>query len=479
MKRKYGLLLAVAFLAGLVLRGWISPAQPHGAGAAVTDASAATEWTCSMHPQIRQPKPGLCPICAMDLIPAGGGGVDPGPRAIAMSAAARERAGIETAVAKRGPADAKIRLAGTLAYADTHRRAVALVAEGQLRRLHANTPGLSFHAGAPLAELYSPDVYAAAQELISLRSAPSASASAARRKLALLGVGADQIEAIAQAAHAPETYTLTSPIDGVVLSVDAREGAWMMGGGTLLEIADPSVLWLHLDVYEQHAENVRVGQKLAVSVDALPGASFEAEITFVPPELDPMTRSLKVRAELPNPDGRLKPGLYARAVLDARLADDALLVPASAVLLTGTRAMVFVQAPDDPSVFESRVVETGPRAGGHYIIREGLAEGERVATRGALRVDSTLQLLGKPSMMGLPSDDGKSATRPQTHCPIIGGAIDREVFVDYRGLRIYFCCPGCDEDFLKDPEAMLSRMRAEGIEPEKAPLKNTPHNHQH
>ena len=148
-----------------------------------------------MHPQIRQPEPGRCPICAMELIPVASGHADPGPRAIAMSAAARERAGVETAAAKRGPADTQIRLAGTLAYADTHRRAVSLIAGGQVRKLYANTPGLFFGAGAPLAEIYSPDVLTAENELIALQDRPELLESA-RRRLELLGVDAEQVAAI-------------------------------------------------------------------------------------------------------------------------------------------------------------------------------------------------------------------------------------------------------------------------------------------
>lgn len=478
MKRIHGILLAVAFLAGFLLRGWIGSSPSRSVGPERVDAGAATEWTCSMHPQIRQPEPGRCPLCAMDLIPVSAGGPDPGPRAIAMSAAARERAGIETAVVYRGPADTQIRLAGTLAYDDARRRAVSLLSEGQIRKLHAYTPGIFMRAGAPLADIYSPDVFAAANELISLRGSPGL-ADAARRKLTLLGVDADQIHAIERAERAPETYTVNSPIDGVVLSVDAREGAWMMGGAQLLEIVDASRLWLELDIPERHAAHVSAGQTLAVSVEALPGESFAAEITFVPPELDPMTRSLRARAVLPNPNGRLKAGMFARAVLETRIADDAVLVPATAVLSAGSRAMVFVQSPDDPSVFESRVVVPGARAREHVVILEGLAAGERVAKQGALRIDSTLQLLAKPSMMSLPSDGAASAPRPQTTCPIAHGEINRDDYVDYRGLRIYFCCPGCDEAFLKDPEKYLGTMRAEGIEPERAPAPLPPHEHRH
>lgn len=478
MTRKHWMLLAVAFMAGLAARG-VWPRGRTSAPDAPAAAAAVAEWTCSMHPQIRQPEKGRCPLCGMDLVPVGAAGADPGPRAIAMSADARERARIEIAEAVRGPAIETLRLAGILAYDDTRRRAVSLAAEAQIRKLYVNTPGLAVAAGAPLAELYSPEVFAAAQELVAVRGSTPAAANAARRKLALLGVSPDQIDAIARAERAPETFTVTSPIDGVILSVDVREGDRMMPGSRLIEVADSTVLWVQLDVYERHVAHVRTGQRLTVTLDALPGETFGATVTFVPPELDPMTRSLKVRAELPNPDGRLKPGLLARALLETPITDDAVLVPASAVLWTGARALVFVQRPDDPAIFEGRVVLLGPRAGDRYVVREGIAAGERVAARGALRIDSTLQLFGKPSMMSLPSEGEGASARPQSRCPVLGGEIDRTVFVDYHGLRIYFCCPGCDEDFLKDPDAFLSRLRAENIEPERAPAALQLHRHDH
>jgi Cu(I)/Ag(I) efflux system membrane fusion protein len=440
------------------------------------ESATPTEYTCSMHPQIRQPNPGLCPLCAMDLIPVGNdGGVDPGPRSIALSASARELARIETTRVKRGEAIADLSLAGVLAYDTTRSRDVVLLSEGQIRTLYANVLGMSVKVGDPLAEVYSPDVFAASSELAVAGLSSPQVADSARRKLRLLGVDEEQIRQMEKTGKADETYMVRSPIDGVVVMINGHQGHWLMKGDDLVELSDPSLVWAHFDVYEMDIGKIRIGQAITITVEAYPGESFSGEIVFIPSELDLMTRGVKVRADIPNPDGRLKPGMFTRAQVQARLADDVVLIPASAVLSTGKRAITYVQAPDDESVFEGRVVSLGPRIGDRYVVMDGMEAGERVVTRGAMRIDSSLQLLAKPSMMSLPSEGG--AKSPQTHCPVEGGKIDREVFVDYEGKRIYFCCPGCDQEFLDDPEAFLKKMDTEGIEPELVPAEGGGHGH--
>lgn len=438
---------------------------------------AATEYTCSMHPQIRQPKPGICPICAMELIPVSKtGGIDPGPRSIALSPSARALARIETSPVTRSPIEVNIALSGVLAYDTTRGRDVVLLSDGQIRTLYANVVGTRVRAGDPLADVYSPEVFAAARELV-VAGQHKSLADSARQKLRLLGVGEAEIDSIAHSGQAPETFTVRSPVDGVVVKVSGHQGHWLMRGQDLAEIYDTSMVWVLFDVYEQDVGWLATGQAVTVSVEALPGTSFTGRLAFISPDLDGMSRTLKARVDLPNPDHQLKPGMFARGIVKVRSPQPVLTIPASAVLHTGKRAIVYVQSPDDESVFEGRVVKLGPRAGDRYVVASGLTEGERVVSRGAMRIDSSLQILAKPSMMSMPSESAGTETRPQTHCPVQGNEIDRTVFTDYRGYRIYFCCPGCDEEFLKIPEVYLNRMRSEGIEPERAPAAGGGHEH--
>ncbi len=468
-------------LLGLLLGFWWGASRPRvHQDTAPTDSlqpQAATEYTCSMHPQIRQPQPGICPICAMELIPVGkDSGTDPGPRAISMSPSARALARIETSPTTRGPIETVLALSGVLAYDTTRGRDVVLLADGQIRILYANVLGMRVRAGDPLAEVYSPDVFAAARELVAAGQ-NHALADAARRKLRLLGVEEAEIDSIAASGQASDTYTVRSPVDGVVVKISGHQGHWLMRGDDLAEIYDTSQVWALLDVYEQDLAWLAIGQPVTVTVEALPGYAITGKLSFISPDLDVMTRTVKARVELPNPDHRLKPGMFARGTVAVRSSEPVLTVPATAVLQTGKRAVVYVQSPEDESVFEGRVVELGPRAGDRYVVASGLKEGERVVSRGTMRIDSTLQILAKPSMMSQPSEGREAEKRPQTHCPVEGGEINRTVFVDYQGYRIYFCCPGCDEDFLKDPEEYLRRMRAEGIEPERAPAGGGGHEH--
>lgn len=458
MKRATRLaLVGTAFLAGLLVRGWLTPGNGarHDKPPPQADEQA-TEWTCSMHPQIRQPSPGKCPLCGMDLIPVvrERAGRDVGPRQLALSPAAQALAQIETAPVERRFVESEVRMVGKIAYDTTRTRDVVVLADGVIERLFVNYEGVRVRAGDHLAEFYSPDVLAAQKELIAARrvgGSPEAIA-AARLKLALLGVAEDEIEDILRAGEARKTFLIRSPIDGVLTSMGGHQGHWLNRGEHLGKITDPSTVWAQLDAYESDLGFIHYGQKVELEVEALPGRRVVGHVSFIPPELNDMTRSVKVRLNVPNPDGALKPGMFVRAKLKVRqtaagqeispelagkwispmhpeiikdgpgycdvcgmalvpaaelgfLAPTAvtsappLVIPASAALLTGTRALVYVAVPDAPGVFEGREVELGPRAGNFYIVRSGLEEGEQVVTRGNMKIDSAIQLRGKPSMM--------------------------------------------------------------------------------
>ena len=476
-KWKYTLILCAGLVAGYWL-GHSRSSQVHDAVDAGADDAKVVEYTCSMHPQIRQPNPGLCPLCAMDLIPVqDGDGADAGPRAISMSPAARALARIETTEVTRRKAGATLSLSGKVAYDTSRMRDVALLSEGQIRTLYANVIGMEVAMGDPLAEIYSPDVFAAYRELIIAGAGATNVAEAARRKLQLFGVETREIDEVIQSGEARDTYVVRSPINGVVTGINGNQGQWVMRGQNLVQIADPFVVWALLDVYERDIGVIKQGQPVILSSKSLPDGKIEGTIVFIPPDLDEMSRSVKVRVDVENSNGQLKPGMFVDAKVQVSGDEEAMLVPATAVLMTGKRAVVYIESPEDAAVFEGRVITVGPRMGDDYIVTDGLNEGERVVTRGAMRVDSSLQILAKPSMMSLASEG--VAMRPQTHCPIVGGKIDRNDFVDYKGMRIYFCCPGCDEDFLADPEKYLAEMRAQGVEPERAPVKEVGHEHHH
>jgi len=389
------------------------------------DASQVLTWTCSMHPQIRQPKPGRCPICGMDLIPVtdSGAGNAAGPTELRLSAKARKLAEIQTALVERRPVTAEVRMVGKVDYDETRLSYVTAWVPGRLDRLYVNYTGVQVNKGDPVASIYSPELLAAQEELIqALKVARELDASdvtvvkrtademvdATREKLHLWGLTSEQISEIERRGSASDHMDVYSPESGVVVEKNALEGEYVKTGQRIYTIADLSRVWVMLDAYESDLRWVRPGQEVEFSAEADPGETFMGEIEFIDPVLNARTRTAKVRVSLANPGGRLKPEMFVRAVVQAGLDTEAggeapLVIPASAPLITGKRAVVYVEK--EPGLYEGREVTLGPRAGDYYVVREGLQEGERVVSQGNFKIDSAVQILAKPSMMN-PEGEG-------------------------------------------------------------------------
>lgn len=465
--------LAAAFALGFQVRGCGEDraSAPTGDGVGVPIAAGApATWTCSMHPQIKLPAPGKCPLCFMDLIPqdAGGGDGDESDRVLTMSESAMKLAEIATTPVVRMTPTAELRMVGTVAYDETLVRDVAVLSGGVIERLYVNYMGVPIRAGDHLAEFYSPEVYGAAQDLVLAAGtltgeefggggAGASIVDSARKRLVLLGVSDEQIDAMVASGVAPKTFTIYSPVAGVLREMGGHEGHWLDQGEHLGEIADLSTVWVLLDAYQSDLPLVRFGQPVSLTVEAVPGREFTGFVAFIPPDVSEATRTVKLRLNVPNPDGLLRPGMFVRASVDVRLTDDArvytpelagkwispmhpeivkdgpgqcdicgmdlvpaaelgyiteaseaqppLVIPATAPLLTGRRAVVYVRVPGrDRPTFEGREVALGGRAGDFYLVREGLEEGEEVVTNGAFKIDSSLQIVAGRSMMSAPVD---------------------------------------------------------------------------
>jgi Cu(I)/Ag(I) efflux system membrane fusion protein len=379
-------------------------------------------WTCSMHPQIQQPEPGACPICGMDLIVAAGASSSIANDRVVLSQRARRLAQLRTQpVRRQGGTAAEVRLLGRVEPDESTQKAVTTWIGGRIDRLHVSTTGERVRKGQAIATLYSPEVYAAHQDLLTARTqverlgdaSPSA-ASAARSALAaaedrlrLLGVPDDELERMATAQRPRQSIAIRSPFSGTVIERVATEGAYVQTGSPLYRIADLSKLWIQLDAYESDLPRLEVGQEVSLQVEAVPGQSFEGRIAFVDPTLDPQRRTARVRVEVRNPDGLLRPGMFAEAtVFTGQAADEApLVIPASAPLFTGRRSVVYVEVADEATLaYAPRTVRLGPRLGDVYPVVAGLSEGDRVVTRGAFALDADLQIRGGPSMMSQPDD---------------------------------------------------------------------------
>ncbi len=412
------LALAVAFGLGAVLFS--------GGEAPPTSVEAHTEhdtvWTCSMHPSVRASEPGSCPICGMDLIPATTTGANESRDRVVLSERARILARLQTtAVRRQGDAAAEVRLLGRVEPDETTRKSVTTWIGGRIDRLHVNTTGEVVRAGQVIATLYSPEVYAAHQDLLTAKSQVSklsggtdatqrAAASAfvaARERLKLLGVPDRDLDRMEQAERPTQSVSIRTPFGGTVIERVATEGAYVETGAALYRIANLDRLWVQLDAYESDLPRIAVGQQVSIVVEGLP-EPVEGTVAFVDPTLDPQRRTARVRVAVENPDGQLRPGMFAEAVVAsvAEAGSEApLVIPASAALFTGKRSLVYVEVQSGEQLsYEPRTVRLGPRLGDVYPVVTGLSEGQRVVSRGAFAIDADLQIRGGASMMTAPDD---------------------------------------------------------------------------
>ncbi len=416
-------LIAIAFAMGLLMGGGeASSPESH----THSEERAEQPWTCSMHPHIRSGEPGACPICGMDLIPAQSSSSAEAPGEIGLSEAAKVRARIRTsAVRRQGTGGLERRLLGRVDYDETRMRTVTSWIGGRIDRLHVRTTGQAVKRGQVIATLYSPEVFGAHQDLLVARdqvkrlanatdiarSGAEAALSASRDRLRLLGVTAAALTAMESAKRPSEQVKIRTPFAGTILERLATEGSYVKTGTGLFQVADLSRLWVQLDAYESDLSLLSVGQLVSLKVEALPGETFEGRVTFVDPVLNQRTRTTRVRIEVRNRDGQLRPGMFAEAVVRQTRDEEspsALVIPETAPLFTGRRSLVYVEKPDaSRPTYQARVVKLGPKTGEVYPVIAGLREGERVVVHGAFTLDADLQIRGGLSMMTVPDDNGK------------------------------------------------------------------------
>jgi membrane fusion protein, copper/silver efflux system len=460
------IVLAVGFFAGFLLRGYFA-LQDNQQQQPITQTveGQAQIWTCSMHPQIRQPKPGKCPICFMDLIPVEKSRTV-GQRQIEFTEDALKLMEVETTVVERKFVEAQVNMVGKIDYDESRVQNIAAWVPGRIDRLYVDFTGTIVKKGDHLVYLYSPELLSSQAELIGavkslenlqtnasdiIKQTFLVTVEAARGKLRLLGLTQEQIDTIEKSGQAADHLTIYSPKGGVVIEKQAKAGDYVQTGQIIYTVADLSRVWVMLDAYESDLSWIRYGQKVEFTVEAYPGEVFIGTISFIDPVLNPQTRTVKLRVNADNPDDRLKPQMFVRAVVRVKPAADVsvampefagkwicpmhpdivkneagqcdtcgmnlvtaeslgivttasqeppLVIPASSALLTGKRAVVYVKIPDvNVPTFEGREVVLGPRTGDYYMVKSGLNEGEMVVTKGNFKIDASLQIQAKPSMM--------------------------------------------------------------------------------
>ncbi len=374
-------------------------------------------WTCSMHPQIKMDKPGNCPICGMELIPlesSSGSEENIASNEIVMTPEAIQLANIQTSVVGKADANKEIRLLGRVK--PDERRLYSQVSHlpGRIERLYVNFTGEKIARGQRIVRIYSPDLISAQKELfeaIKSKGIYPQLYTATRNKLKLWKLSDRQIDAIEKSGKVHEQLDIYSDYSGYVMKRNVELGNYVEAGSNLFEIANLNSVWVMFEAYESDIPWIHIGNKIDFTVQALPGTKFKGKVTYVDPFVSSNTRVAKVRVEVNNSSKKLLPEMYVTGILKATLknAKNALVIPKSAVLWTGKRAVVYVKVPHEKTIsFLYREIILGEDLGDFYIVKNGLEENEIVATNGVFRIDASAQLIGQKSMMN--PEGGKVTT---------------------------------------------------------------------
>jgi RND family efflux transporter MFP subunit len=357
-----------------------------------------------MDPSVTSPVPmkdgmgmDYVPVYADDAVPAA---APRGMATVRLTAEGLDLSGARTEAAVEGALSRSIRAVGTVAADETRVRHVHTKIAGWVEKLHVNFTGQAVRKGQPLLDLYSPELLASQEEYLNalraqkrfegsalpeVREGARDLLEAARRRLALLDVPEAFIRNLESTGKVSRTVTLDAPASGYALGKAVVEGHQVEPGMELYAITDLSSVWVEAGVYEAEAPYIRVGTAGEVLLPDDPGAPIEGKVTFILPALDPDTRTLRVRLQVPNGGLRLKPGMFAEVLLRAESASG-VLIPDSDLLDTGARRIVFVETA--AGVFEPREVEAGLRGEGKVLVRSGVAAGERVAVKANFLLDS-------------------------------------------------------------------------------------------
>ncbi len=437
----------------------------------VANAEAAkTLYTCGMHPQVIQDKPGNCPICGMKLTPirkqAGTSGTTnapatntgerkikyykstmtpgevrqtPGKDAMGMemvpvyddeASAAQSQTieidsvtiqnmGIRTAKVTRGPLRRVIRTVGAIDYNETSQEDVTTKFKGWIEKLYVDATGQQVHRGDPLFEIYSPELYSAQREYLLAReqgtNAPGATALkiSALTKLKFYDISDAQIADLDRTGQPSKTLRILAPMDGFIVEKMVVQGQMVEPGMKIYRLADLGLVWVQAQVYEQDLSYVKLGQEATVTLSYLSDREFRGRVTYIYPNVDEKTRTARVRMEFHNPGYYLKPGMFATVQVSSELDPSVLLVPDMAILRSGEKNTVFVAL--DAGKFEPRTLILGPQAENDmYQVISGLKEGERIVTSGQFMLDSESQLREAIQKMLRPNPNLPGENEPLT-----------------------------------------------------------------
>lgn len=427
-RNKTPIILAL-MVAAMAVGIWFTlrqPGSPQG-----YQAGQSVRYHCPMHPTVVSDKPGDCPICGMRLVPMeqepnaqpaiakkimyrstmnpneisdkpgkdsmgmemepfevsqGGPSSVPGLAAVTVTPEARQRMGLTLGTVERRAMERTIRTSARIVADETRLFRVTTKVEGWVEQLLVAVTGQAVRKGDPLLTIYSPQLVSAQQEyLVAVQAGSKALVSSARQRLQLWDVGDEQIARLEKTGQVEKTLTLYAPASGFVTDKQVLAGQKIMPGDSLMVVADLSAVWGDADIYESDLPSVQIGMPMELTLPYWPDKTFQGKVSFLSPGLDPQTRTLKIRLEIPNPEGLLKLEMYADAKLNYLLGQR-LAAPEAAIMRTGERDYAFRDSGDGRLV--PMAVKLGVRNNGYYEVLSGLKVGDRVVTSANFLVDS-------------------------------------------------------------------------------------------
>ncbi len=362
------------------------------------------KWTCSMHPQVDGKENGTCPLCAMDLVLMDSSAEILVANQFEMSKEAIALANIQTfEVGQSSSSVSTLRLSGILTTNKETDAVQTTLFDGRLEKLHTNFVGKKVRKGQEIGLIYSPELYAAQDKLltsISYRDTHEKLYNSARNTLGLWKITDEQIEKMLENGKPMMNFPLLADVSGTITEVLASEGNYYKQGAPLYKTSDLRMVWAEFDAYQEQIEFLKVGQDVEVQINGLPNENIKAKITFIEPIIDELKRTFLVRVNIKNMDGNLKPGMVVEGKVNAKISnEESIVIPKSAILWTGEKSLVYKKPHHDSVIFELTQVVLGQSLEDEYEILEGLRVGDLIVSQGVFTIDAAAQLKGKKSMM--------------------------------------------------------------------------------
>lgn len=361
-------------------------------------------WTCSMHPQIMQPEAGDCPICGMDLILAEASAEGLKVNQFKLTENAIALANVQTMKVGLGLSDAskKMNLSGEILVNADETATQPAHFDGRIDKLYVTSIGQQVKMGDVIAEIYSPELVVAQQELIATYQTkleyPELYQSV-RKKFKFWKINDQQLVEIEKTGKVKMRFAIYAHVTGTVTEIAVNKGAHIMDGHPIFKVSNLATVWAEFDVYEKQLSSIKKGMAIEITTNHNPNNKINARVSYIDPVLNTSSRTVIVRARLNNNKRDLKPGMFVQGALVLKTdSKSQISVPKTAVLWTGKRSLVYVKVPNQ-TVFEMRSVELGKSKGKFYEVIAGLAIGEEVVSNGTFTVDAAAQLQGKKSMM--------------------------------------------------------------------------------